>query len=176
MKDKNIDKQIPRRNYIIFFILVIFTIVLTLVFRNWYNLNQDFNKKRTIMSEFLVSVNEEEFANYTMENNNVIIYLASSKDESLESFEIELKKMLIEHNLQEQIVFIDLNQVDNEFFKNLTDNYFSENLKNVKLSKFPNILIMENGIINAILYNKKTTMNIDDVNKFFYDRGVIAQA
>lgn len=176
MKIKNAQKQIPRRNYMIFFILVVFTVVLTLVFRNWYNLNQDLNKKNTIMSEFLVSVNEEEFANYTMENNNVIIYLASSKDESLENFEIELKKMLIEHNLREQIVFIDLDQVENNFFTNLTDNYFVENLKNINLSKFPNILIMENGVINAILYNKKTTINIDDVNKFFYDRGVIAQA
>ncbi len=176
MKTKNVDSQIPRRNYIIYGLIVIFTVVLTLLFRNWYNINQDLKKKNTIMSEFLVSVNEEEFANYIMENNNVLIYLASSKDENLESFELELKKMLIEHNLQEQIIFVDLDQVENEFFTNLKDNYFSENLKNIKLSNFPNILIMENGKINAILYNKQTNINIDDVNQFFYDRGIIAQA
>ncbi len=176
MKTKNVDSQIPRRNYIIYGLIVIFTVVLTLLFRNWYNINQDLKKKNTIMSEFLVSVNEEEFANYIMENNNVLIYLASSKNENLESFELELKKMLIEHNLQEQIVFVDLDQVENEFFTNLKDNYFSENLKNIKLSNFPNILIMENGKINAILYNKQTNINIDDVNQFFYDRGIIAQA
>ncbi len=111
-----------------------------------------------------------------MENNNVLIYLASSKDESLEEFELQLKNMLIKYNLQEQIIFIDLSQVDNTFFTSLTENYFSDNLKNIKLSNFNNILIMENGKINAILYTKQTKINIEDVDKFFYDRGVIAQA
>ncbi len=174
MKSKNVS--IPRRNYIIFFIMVIFTITLTLILRNWYNLNKNLNQKNTIMSKFLVSVNEEEFSNYIMENNNVLIYLASSKNDSLEDFELEFKNMLIEYNLQEQIIFIDLSQVDNAFFSNLTENYFSDNLKNIELSNFDNILIMENGKINAILYTKPTKMNIDDVDKFFYDRGVIAQA
>lgn len=174
MKSKNVS--IPRRNYIIFFIMLVFTIALTLVFRNWYNLNKDLNQKNTIMSKFLVSVNEEEFSNYIMENNNVLIYLASSKDESLEEFELQLKTMLIKYNLQEQIIFIDLSQVDNTFFTSLTENYFSDNLKNIKLSNFNNILIMENGKINAILYTKQTKINIEDVDKFFYDRGVIAQA
>ncbi len=174
MKSKNVS--IPRRNYIIFFIMVIFTITLTLILRNWYNLNKNLNQKNTIMSKFLVSVNEEEFSNYIMENNNVLIYLASSKNDSLEDFELEFKNMLIKYNLQEQIIFIDLSQVDNAFFSKLTENYFSNNLKNIELSNFDNILIMENGKINAILYTKPTKMNIDDVDKFFYDRGVIAQA
>lgn len=176
MKTKNTSTKIPRRNYIIYGLIVIFTVVLTLLFRNWYNINQDLKKKNTIMSEFLVSVNEEEFANYIVENNNVIIYLASSKDENLESFESEFKNLLIKHNIKEQLVFIDLNQIDNSFFNNLKNDYFIDSLNNIELEKFPNILIMENGKINAILYNKATEINIDDVNEFFYSRGVIAQA
>ena len=176
MSSENVSKEIPRRNYIICALIVVFVIILTLLLRNWYNLNQDLKKKSTIMSEFLVSVNEEEFSNYIVENNNVIIYLASGKDETLESFENEFKNLLIDNNIKEQIVFIDLNQIDDNFFKTIKNNYFIENLNNVNLDKFPNLLIMENGRINAILYNKKTSINIDDVREFFYNRGVLAQA
>lgn len=176
MKLKNASKEIPRRNYIIYALLVVFTVVLTLLLRNWYNISQDLKKKNTIMSEFLVSVNEEEFANYVVENNNVIIYLASSKDDTLENFENEFKELLIEYNISEQIIFIDLNQINDSFFQNLKNNYFIDSLNNVELEKFPNILIMENGKINAVLYHKKTDINIEDVNTFFYNRGVLAQA
>lgn len=176
MKLKNTNTEIPRRNYIIYGLIVVFTVVLTLLLRNWYSINQDLKKKSTIMSEFLASVNEEEFSNYIVENNNVIFYLANSKDDTLETFENDFKELLIKHNIEEQIVFIDLNQIDDSFFNNLKDNYFIASLSNIELEKFPNILIMENGKINAILYNKETNINIDDVNKFFYSRGVIAQA
>lgn len=176
MKTKNASKEIPSRNYLIYLLIVVFVVVLTLLIRNWYNLNQDFKKKNTIMSEFLVSVNEEEFANYIVENNNVIIYLASGKDETLESFEKEFKNLLIDNNIKEQIIFIDLNQIDNDFFETLKNNYFIESLTNVELTKFPNLLIVENGRVNSILYNKKTPINIEDVREFFYNRGVLAQA
>lgn len=176
MKLKNVSTKIPRRNYIIYGLIVVFTIVLTLLLRNWYNINQDLKKKSTIMSEFLASVNEEEFSNYIVENNNVIIYLASSKDDTLETFENEFKTLLIKYNIKEQVIFIDLNQIDTNFFNNLKTNYFIESLNNIELEKFPNILIMENGKINAVLYSKSTNINIDDVNDFFYNRGVIAQA
>lgn len=176
MKLKNVSTKIPRRNYIIYGLIVVFTIVLTLLLRNWYNINQDLKKKSTIMSEFLASVNEEEFSNYIVENNNVIIYLASSKDDTLETFENEFKTLLIKYNIKEQVIFIDLNQIDTNFFNNLKTNYFADSLNNIELEKFPNILIMENGKINAVLYNKSTNINIDDVNDFFYNRGVIAQA
>lgn len=176
MKLKNDSKEIPRRNYIIYALLVVFTVILTLLLRNLYNISQDLKKKNTVMSEFLVSVNEEEFANYVVENNNVIIYLASSRDDTLENFENEFKELLIEYNISEQIIFIDLNEINDSFFKNLKNSYFIDSLSNVELEKFPNILIMENGKINAVLYHEKTDINIEDVTTFFYNRGVLAQA
>ena len=173
---KQDNVQIPKRNYIIFILLVILTVGLTFKIRSWYQLNQDLNKKNTIMSQFLSSVNEKEFDYYTLEHSNVIIYLASSKDETLEDFELDLKKSLIDYNLKDHTIFIDLKQVDNDFFDNFKEKYFADNVKNIEFGNFTNILIMENGKVNSILYNKKTSINIDDVMDFFYSRGVIGQA
>lgn len=176
MKMKNDKKIIPNRNYIIFSLLVVFVVVLTLLFSRWYQIRQNLIKENSIMSEFLVGVNEEEFENYTIENSNVIIYLASSKDDRIKEFETNFKEMIISYGLQSQMIFIDLNQIDDTFFDNLKNNYFSENMNNIEIGEFSNILIMENGKINSILYNKATDINIDDVKELFYNRGIIGQA
>ena len=176
MKTKNENRIIPKRNYIIFLVLVIFTVALTLLFSNWYNSMQDLNKKDTIMSEFLVGINEEEFENYIVENNSVIIYLASSKDESLNEFESELKELVIEYGLDTQMIFFDLENIEEEFLTELKNKYFADNIKNINMGNYTNILIMENGKITSVLYNKETLVNISDVEEFFYARGVVGQA
>lgn len=175
MKPKDENRIIPKRNYIIFLVLVICTVALTLLFRYWYNTMQDLNRKDTIMSQFLVGVNQKEFENYVVENNNVIIYLASSKDESLNAFETRLKEFVIEYGLENQMIFIDLENIEDEFLINLKSKYFLDNLKNIELENYTNIMIMENGKITAILYNKETIVNLSDVEEFFYSRGVIGQ-
>ena len=176
MTQKKESTKIPTKNYVIYGLLVFLTIVLVLIIRNWYLVNKDFHQKNTIMSEFLVSVNEEEFENYTLEHNNSIIYLASSKDKTIENFEQSFKELLIDNNLKENMIFVDLEQVADKFFDNIKTKYFADNLKNVQIGNFTNVLIMENGKINAVLYSSKKDINIDDVKDFFYNRGVVGQA
>lgn len=175
MKTKSENRIIPKRNYVIFLVLVIFTVALTFLFSHWYNKVQDLNKKDTIMSEFLVRVNEKEFENYIVENNNVMIYLASSKDEALNEFETELKDLIIEYGLETQMIFIDLENIEDEFLIDLKNEYFVDNIKNVNIGNYTNILIMENGKITSVLYNKETLVDISDVEEFFYARGVVGQ-
>ena len=156
MKLKKTNNEIPKRNYVICAFLVVLVVLTTILFNRWYSLREDLNKEPSIMSQFLVSMNEEEFENYTLENSNIIIYLASSKDETISEFEKDFKEFLVKYNLQSQVVFI--------------------NLKNIPFEKYTNLLIMENGKISSVLYTKKTDININDVKELFYNRGVIGQA
>ena len=173
---KKNERLIPKQNYLILIVLVMLVVGLTFVLCNWYKVNQNLNKEDSIMSQFLVGVNEQEFENYIMENNNVIIYLASSKDETVNDFENDFKDLIIEHDLQNQIIYINLDNIDKNFLDTLKKSYFEENLKNIELGFFSNVLIMENGKISAVLYNKFENPKIEDTNEFFYNRGVIAQA
>ncbi len=176
MKSNKEEKTIPSKNYVIFIIMVIFTIALTFLLSNWYTENKKLSKGNTIMSEFLVKMNEQEFKNYTLENPNAIIYLANSKDESLNEFEEEFKKLIVESGIESQIIFLDLQTIDDNFFNELKDTYFSNNIKNIEIENYTNILIMEDRKITAVLYNKSTPININDVKNMFYDRGVLGQA
>jgi len=176
MKLKKANNNIPKKNYIICAFLVVLVIFITILFNRWYSLTQKLNKEPSIMSQFLVSMNEEEFENYTLENNNVIIYLASSEDESLTDFETEFKQFLINYNLKSQVVFIDLKNINEDFFDNIKNNYFSDNMKNISFENYTNLLIMENGKINSILYTKQADINISDVKELLYNRGIIGQA
>lgn len=176
MKLKKTNNEIPKRNYVICAFLVVLVVLATILFNRWYSLREDLNKEPSIMSQFLVSMNEEEFENYTLENSNIIIYLASSKDETISEFEKEFKEFLVKYNLQSQVVFINLENINKDFFDNMKNNYFAENVKNIPFEKYTNLLIMENGKINSVLYTKKTDININDVKELFYNRGVIGQA
>lgn len=175
MKIKN-NNKIPKHNYIIYLILVVFTVGVTFLLSNWYKVGKDLKQENTIMSEFLVGINEKEFENYIIENNNVIIYLASGKDEQLNNFEKEFKNLIIDCGLQNQVRFINLDNVDDAFFDKLNKHYLSDNIQNIKIGEFSNILIMENSVITSVLYNKEIPLNIDDVRNLFLDKGIMGQA
>ena len=117
MKLKKTNNEIPKRNYVICAFLVVLVVLTTILFNRWYSLREDLNKEPSIMSQFLVSMNEEEFENYTLENSNIIIYLASSKDETISEFEKDFKEFLVKYNLQSQVVFINLENINYEIEK-----------------------------------------------------------
>lgn len=169
-------KKKPLKNYIIYFTLIIITILFTILLSNKYKNLKNLEKENSVMKQFLTSLNEKEFENYIAENNNAIIYMASGTDETIKDFEEKFKEMLIDYDLQSQIIYIDLDNVDQSFLLNLQNNYFKESLGNISLYKYPNILILENGKISAVLYSSEKIINLIDVEEFFYNRGVIAQA
>lgn len=169
-------KKKPLKNYIIYFTLIIITILFTFLLSNKYENLKNLEKENSVMKQFLTSLNEKEFENYIAENNNAIIYMASGTDETIKDFEEKFKEMLIDYDLQSQIIYIDLDNVDQSFLLNLQNNYFKESLGNISLYKYPNILILENGKISAVLYSSEQIINLIDVEEFFYNRGVIAQA
>ena len=169
-------KKKPLKNYIIYFTLIIITILFTILLSNKYKNLKNLEKENSVMKQFLTSLNEKEFENYIAENNNAIIYMASGTDETIKDFEEKFKEMLIDYDLQSQIIYIDLDNIDQSFLLNLQNNYFKESLGNISLYKYPNILILENGKISAVLYSSEKIINLIDVEEFFYNRGVIAQA
>lgn len=170
------NKQIPKKNYIILSIIVIITIVLTLLARNTYLEYKKANEKNSVMANFLVVLNEEEFKNYALENQNAIIYFSDSKDETKNNFEEELKKLISQAGIENQMLFLNYTKMDNKKINNFKNKYFDEGQKEKNIGQFTNIFIMENGKITTVLYDEKKEINIDDVIDLFTSKGIIAQA
>ena len=156
-------KNIPKKNYFIYVFLVIITVVFVLCGKKWYE-NKKYEENIKRMNDIL-EVKQEGLSDYLMENQNVILYLSSSKDQNLSEFEKEFMEYINNKNINKKFTYIDLSQVNGNFDKEIKDNLNLKNL-NIDFSKFSNIIIIDEGIVVDVLYKQVKIINIDDVKLF----------
>lgn len=155
-------RKVPIRNYIILVIVAVLTIVLLYAFVTYYESQKEYQSRTNARMGFLSQVKESELSNYILDNPDTIIYVSNSTDSKYESFEQELKKLIISENLIKDVVYMDTYQVSKDFFKNLKTEMFV----NVNLASdfiYPNIYIVRDGIITSILYTKEQEPDPNEV-------------
>ncbi len=160
--------KIPKKNYIVSILIIIATILSVLLIRDKYLEQKEYDSMTNERIDFMFEIKEDELESYLMENREVVIYMASSSDESIVNFELSLKDYVLKQQLGKDMVYINLNNVSNKFLDKLKDKYFSDELKNsdISLGNYPNMLIVENGVIVSAMYTKEKTINIDDAKKY----------
>lgn len=161
-------KKIEPKNYVIFGIICILTVVLVFYLSMWYETRQEYYKNNSVISEVLAEINKTELSSYVLENPNAIVYIASSKDEDIKKFEKELKKFIQNNNLNNQFVYLDLSQPYNSDvvseIKNLSSNSFK--VDNFDINQGVNFIVFENGKVKAILHRDSSTVKIDHIKNF----------
>lgn len=156
-------KSIPKKNYFIYMFLVVITVIFVLCGKKWYETKKsEENIKR--MNDIL-EVKQEGLDNYLMENQNIFLYLSSSKDENLNEFEKEFMEYINKENINKKFTYIDLSQVDRNFDAQIKQ-ILKLNDLNIDFSKFSNIIIIDDGVVIDVLYKQQKEINIDDVKLF----------
>lgn len=159
-------KTIPTKNYIIVFILSICTLLLTFYLMNVYNNSENTHQKTLSISE----VRENELKSYITENNEVIIYMSSSNNNQIETFEKNLNNYILDNNLKNEFVYLDLNNVSENFYNEFYINYVKESNSEKFIIKEPTLVIINNRVIKNYINNID---NIDQVKEFLISAGVI---
>lgn len=165
---KSQKKEIPKKNYLIVLAIFALTVLIVLLMVRWYKNSQDMLLNNTIMKGFLAEVKEDEIDNYLMENPNILIYFTSSSNQSIKDFEKDFKRKISKEDLNNEIVYVDLDEVSKDFLSTFKNKYFEQRLKdkNFELMRIPNlILIRENEVID-VLYKSDYEINMDDVSQF----------
>lgn len=167
-------REIPKKNYIIVGLIAIIVVVLVLYMAKLYN-SVNINNKTSIMGNYLFNVTTNELDSYLLENPNIIIYWANSEDITNNSFEKELKKYIIKHDLQKNFVFVNTNSISEEEINNISKKYLNDELKNknIDLKTIPNILVVEEGKIIDVLYTYQQEIEMNYVKEKFKSYGVI---
>ena len=99
-------RDIPKKNYFILLIMMLFVITITIALMNIYN---NRIKKTSIMYNYLSEIKENDLDAYLIENPNIIIYMADKYDLSNSQIEKKLKKQMIKNNINDYFVFLNLN-------------------------------------------------------------------
>lgn len=155
------------KNYIIYGLIVIVTIVLVVVLKNWYEIKKDKHTIKRMSS--IVEIKEQDLDNYLTENENIIIYMSNSKKSELKEFEEEFNEYINKENLNKSIIYIDLNEVSDKFdedLKNIFNINPTSSYLSVNFNEDENIIIVEESQLLGVLYNTPNHIKMEDVKAF----------
>ena len=163
-KKKEEVRNVPLKNYIIFTIICIITLLCVFYAHSFYK-NYTINRLDTPYIKDKVNViNYSELDTYIIENPNKFIYIGTNNNEFCYNFEIELYKTFKKYNLIDDLTFLDLS--DNyslETLNNISTKYYSESL-NTKLNNIPALLVVQEGQIkDLIIHSDDNPLSSDKI-------------
>ena len=148
-------REIPKKNYLVLFLLATSVVVVCFVLMNLYNSN----KVVTYNSPVKNVINEikyDDLESYLQENLNIVLYINDSND-SDEQQELNIKKIIMENNVQQYIVYIEKNE-------DLVKEYSLDN-------NSPIFVAYQDGKVSEIL--SLNSYSEEEVEKFLIRNGVI---
>lgn len=129
-------REIPKKNYIIMFIIVVSVVLLTLISCNIYNTKY---RKTSILTNYISEIKMKDLDTYLMEKPNSIIYISNKSATNTEQ-ELKLKDKLIELNITDYIVYLNIDKTN---IKKFNQKFKS----NIKIDELPIIVIIEDNKI-----------------------------
>lgn len=153
-QNKNEEKKkVGVKNYAILALIFAVGIGLTLYLCNWYNVYDAYQKETPVIRGTLSEITKDELEHYILENPTTVIYMCTASDITCRDYEKDFKKLVEKEELQEVIVYLNLNDVNEKEFIDSFNNMYPYK---VKLTKYyPALVIFEEGKIRNILQGKE---------------------
>lgn len=151
------ERQIPKKNYIILTIILILTLSLTLYFYKWYQTYEKDMLNYPIISEHLFEINYNEIKDYVTENPNSAIYVSKLGNEEIRNFEKKLIPIINQYQLKNNILYLNVN---NNTLKSLKEDY---NNSTNTIDSVPCILIFKNSTLTNVYTIDYKNYNINEI-------------
>ena len=153
-------KKIPIKNYIILGIIFIIGIAIIGYSCNWYKIYDEYQRETPVIRGTLSEITSEEIDHYILDNPTTIFYMCTSQDFDCSNYEKDLKKLIESKELQNNIIYVNLSNVDiNSFVENFNNTY---KYKKKLTTNYPALVIFEDGEVSSILQgsnDKKLTVS-----------------
>ena len=136
-------REIPKKNYFILFIVIVFSLLIAFYFRKWYKAYEDSYLSKSIVGNYLFQINYKELDNYLVENQSAIIYVSKVGNEKIRNFEKKFINAINQNDLKNKILYLDLSN-----YKGDTNDKYTINDMNI--TSVPNISVFKNGKLDDI--------------------------
>lgn len=174
-------RKIPAKNYIIYIFIILITIAVSIYVVVLFNNSKAYYEKNSVLTDIFseVLIQEdldigENLNNYLLENSDLVLYISSGKNKEIKQFESEFKNYVVEKKLQENFIYINLDNIKSKnFVSEILNSYGNtEEIKNYAfISDGPMIFVFKKGYITSI-YNKKEP-NSHEVEWFLMGNGLV---
>lgn len=158
-------RNIPRKNYIILAVIVFVTFALLYFLVSYYDKRKEYESSIHTRMGFLSEIKESEIQNYILDNHDAIIYISDSTDTNYQTFETELKNLMLEENLTKDVIYMDMYKMSPNFFKNFQKEFIVGDFW-LNTLVYPNVFIVSDGVVTSALYASEQEKNPRDVILF----------
>lgn len=154
-------RDIPKKNYIILLILLVVTAVLSFSLAQVY---KERSKKVSYFYDYCNKVTVEGFQWYITENRDAIIYISDKYSLERKDFEHQFQNKIDSLNLKNNVVFIDVNDINDKFLNTLKKDYKLD----LDIDNYPIlIVIVDNSLVEVEYIDEYSNAeNIIDYSKF----------
>lgn len=157
-------REIPKKNYFILFIVIVFSLLIAFYFRNWYKTYEDSYLSKSIVGNYLFEINYKELDNYLVENQSAIIYVSKVGNEKIRNFEKKFINAINQNDLKNKILYLDLSN-----YKGDTNDKYTINDKDI--TSVPNISVFKNGKLDDIYVIDVDGYNMEKIISYLILKG-----
>lgn len=158
------NKKNMLKNYIILFCIMISFIIVTIYILNLYKQYNDEKIKNPVITSVLSEIKYDDLFNISKERDFFIVYMCSNTTSKCRTFENGFKNYIIKNNLEEDIVYFNINN-DNNILNKIYNEYKHQDLIK-KISDYPVLLVFSDGKIIDLLSSNENGINNDLVIEF----------
>ena len=138
------------KNYIILLGICLLTVFLVMYIAEWYKVYSDYQKETPVIRGTLKKeITAADFDFFLMEYPTSTIYMCTSKSDNCRNFEKDFKKIVIQKELQDSIIYLNLSNADIESFINDFNNKYNYKIK--LNENYPALVEFNDGKITSLL-------------------------
>lgn len=163
-------REIPKKNYFILFLILFVTIGFTFYAREWYNTSKEYYARNSVIKESVREINENEIYSYTIESPRFILYASSGTDLEIKGFETRLRKLITKYEMNDDIVYLDLDNVDIDSFNMGLKSKFSDRVSNFSNDSLSTFYVFQGGRI-VLIYNHVNDYSMNFISNLFKEWG-----
>ena len=155
------NNNIPKRNYTIYSIIVVLTIVVTLAIFIVYNKQKEYENSKPILRGIVSELEVKDVDEFLKENDNVIFYMGVATDENSR----EVEKDLIKLRERKKIDFVYLNLTDVKDRVSFLESFNSKYSVGLQVKNYPAFILIKNMKIVDLVQKTDRDLNIGDIEQ-----------
>ena len=166
--------KIPTKNYIIYGIIVIVSLLIVFYLNEWYKAYKQNELKNSYIAKYVNEVNYDEFKNYILENPNGIVYMGRTNCEECLAVEKKLYDIADKNEIIEQLIFLNLTDFsnNNNYLNTIKNDFYNSNI--ITPLSIPAIAIFnEQKIVDILISTDDNKISKSDIIKLLEGQEII---
>ncbi len=166
-------RDIPKRNYEIYAVIVVMTLLMSVALFIIYNNKKNYENSIPILRDIVPEIHANDLDNYLTENNSCVLYFGVVTDDNSREVEEDLKKLIDRRKVE----FVYVNLTDTKDRKSFFNSFNEKYSDGLTLNNYPAFVIIRNGKIFDIVEKGNRDLYIGDIEQLVdnYELGVRTQ-